>query len=149
MTLRRLPPERASLNASAKRSSAAAQPSWLSGRALIASRQCRRRSAFRAQLGHCASRLRAASRHLEGCRRWLRGVMSQTGRISAMQFPQCDPHTASSRRLRFAPPAMHWANMRFFLRAGATLLTATRKGAPRANIPAQTENLSEKNVTDR
>jgi hypothetical protein len=108
-------------------------------RALIASRQCPRRGAFRIQV-----RLSAESRHREGCEVWLRGVMSQT-----CEYPQCDLRTASSSGRLFGPRAMHWADMRFFALCASALHSNAEKKCRPPNIPAKTTNLIEKNVIER
>jgi hypothetical protein len=77
---------------------------------------------------------------------WLRGDMSQTCRISAMQFPQCDVRRASFKTgtVRFARNAL--GRHEIFLRFGASSHQTERW---HQIIPVKTANLIEKNVTER
>jgi hypothetical protein len=127
-----------------------ATPAGGSKSRMIASRQCRRRGAFRTQLRDSASRLRAASRHREGCRTLVARCHAADTQNICNAISSMRPVVGLLKERRFALACNVLGRHEIFFRASrATSLTATLKGASRGNIPALTGNLIEKNVTDR
>jgi len=66
-----------------------------------------------------------------------------------MQLAQCNLQRASSIGSFSGPPAMHWEDMRFFLRLGAAHFRQTQEKTSIAKYSRKRAYLIEKNATER